>query len=1351
LFFTGSALKIRQMFSFLSGGPSSGGATPSAQKRPQAPAVSEVPAQKKHKANKDQSQLVDTLQSWFRGACTEAEWTDFFCNVDKDGDGSLTQEEWSNKFGGEVANLFPALCGGEKQLTKKNWSDLFKDDAAKSKAVAVMAGKRGLKNKMLDILEDGEQIVVCGDTSVGKSTIVNFLLQFPINHTSGGIGTRRPTVVNMVPDPLCSTPLFKVTFALSRQDQDTAVYPGNYCTNAQEVWDISKDVNDHKKNPNWFTDGDGKLLQFHSEPLYITVKAASVKNHLRLVDLPGMTSGIGSEEAKLLTMKYLVPGNICVLVMGKDNDANAQWKKLAEAATACASLLCVQNFASILYTQQDKDKTGQYVNSIESNFDTLQGVLGKGGSNPNVASWKLVCVDFGAVGPGGHPGQPPNQPDWQEIVQTDPQSISTRMDDHEQSWSTYNKEKMSAMTAKRDVQFGLRGVLELLSQFEEADIGNKLSKYKMLLLALQTKLEANIISSKNKRDELSNPRTWSALMTYIAVKLPMYLDSTCSAPGDQFGRTRQAEQEKCQEKSKYWFKQDMDDKIKEICSELWPEGQLILAADKKLFGLSSWFRLLDELCVMFAFAPMACISKGMRFEFQQRIESSLTGKRNPLDDMVQMVCQNKVNDKCPVHGHLQVFRDQFLELVKLDMEQCLKYLLEQPKGWEKLTAFCNDMTLDDGTGIDESKILGILVKSLQKFASHQIINTIDGEDGDSVGNVMTKKAKSGLCVWSNEKDLANHGILHWLAPFPCHYLNGQIPWKELRLCDELNPVGPLRETVVALCDVEKKSFETLVDGTGTINAANLINAKVVALALTRADPRRTTSVRDKAEAMVKEMCMKMEGQISLTLKFETIEWMTFTQETLTVLRAMQGDISTYWEMEMNFLLPTLKSDVEIGNYIQQKIQEAQLHGEPITQQPTKQMSDLSGQLPKFLATLGAASSSGSDKQLTTEEERQQGGETMKWPNGLDPSGESPGNLQSEFLSSQKLKLLGEGSWRRLCKELSDVLLLLCSQCPTPEEINLVKSSCGENVVAGQDEMVCKLVQHRVGDLSETPVIRIFGQRLRLLYRRDVKICLGMAVESLGIKDLPDMVTQWFETVMDGFFDDTLNKCTQKLTQQFNQLLPVDTAMLNGRLPLRDIAMTTDTWFGLGPNKNTTDPEPEDRSIGSIKTVNGGLCDLFKGKDALVQGMKLFITAMPDGTKKINLDVETAQEVRELLQDKSFDMDNRLDRNSKPVHDRDDLESKYFHDKMLRLHKAMHAAAIDHCRPRLRAMMARCYKTESLMEALQSESFSSGDDDDTISDHKRKFREKLRVLISKNEHKVEQIKKVLQEAEALDVK
>ena len=70
------------------------------------------------------------------------------------------------------------------------------------------------KNCLLNVLgnDGGGSIVVCGDTSVGKSTVINFLLGFPLNFESMGVGTRRPCVLSQVNDQSCEVVQFHLRF-----------------------------------------------------------------------------------------------------------------------------------------------------------------------------------------------------------------------------------------------------------------------------------------------------------------------------------------------------------------------------------------------------------------------------------------------------------------------------------------------------------------------------------------------------------------------------------------------------------------------------------------------------------------------------------------------------------------------------------------------------------------------------------------------------------------------------------------------------------------------------------------------------------------------------------------------------------------------------------------------------------------------------------------------------------------------------------------------------------------------------------------------------------------------------------
>merc|ERR1712046_407634 len=127
---------------------------------------------------------------------------------------------------------------------------------------------------------------------------------------------------------------------------------------------------------------------------------------------------------------------------------------------------------------------------------------------------------------------------------------------------------------------------------------------------------------------------------------------------------------------------------------------------------------------------------------------------------------------------------------------------------------------------------------------------------------------------------------------------------------------------------------------------------------------------------------------------------------------------------------------------------------------------------------------------------------------------------------------------------------------------------------------------------------------------------------------------------------------------------------------------------------------------------------------------------------------TARVVNRQLKDRSLQIDDNV--TSEPMFKEHGLEPEYFHDRMLRLHKAMHAAAIDHCRPRLRSTLSNCYKPERLMDVLLAEPLDSGSHDGgSVAMHMKMFRDRLGSSIARGEHKLANIRRVLEDAELLD--
>ena len=83
---------------------------------------------------------------------------------------------------------------------------------------------------------------------------------------------------------------------------------------------------------------------FDDEPIYVQMKHKGFKYGLRLIDLPGLTRQC--EGPMEIAKMYIQPGNVAILVIGKDNPNNGGFPMLAQRMSQCSQVLFIQNFAT---------------------------------------------------------------------------------------------------------------------------------------------------------------------------------------------------------------------------------------------------------------------------------------------------------------------------------------------------------------------------------------------------------------------------------------------------------------------------------------------------------------------------------------------------------------------------------------------------------------------------------------------------------------------------------------------------------------------------------------------------------------------------------------------------------------------------------------------------------------------------------------------------------------------------------------------------------------------------------------------------------------------------------------------
>jgi hypothetical protein len=291
-----------------------------------------------------QQKCLAILDKAARQQASDEELAEAFGVLDADGDGAVSRKEWMLIFSDtEIFDIIPKR--NPQNLQKSDWMGIKTEEVAHNIFVKLHPdqldhqptdnsdmAKLERKNALLDVMgTEGQQVIVTGDTSVGKSTIINFILGFPVNFEATGVGTRRPSIISLTKDVSCEDPQFDVKFV--KPDRYGRPSFDEKGVSAERVAEISGECNSVDKNPQFFESGK----QFDSEPLMIKIRHKQIKFALRLVDLPGMTRR--NPEPMAITKTFIKPGNICILVIGRDNAANAEWPALASEMAKCKKVL----------------------------------------------------------------------------------------------------------------------------------------------------------------------------------------------------------------------------------------------------------------------------------------------------------------------------------------------------------------------------------------------------------------------------------------------------------------------------------------------------------------------------------------------------------------------------------------------------------------------------------------------------------------------------------------------------------------------------------------------------------------------------------------------------------------------------------------------------------------------------------------------------------------------------------------------------------------------------------------------------------------------------------------------------
>jgi len=369
--------------------------------------------------------------------------------------------------------------------------------------------------------------------------------------------------------------------------------------------------------------------------------------------------------------------------------------------------------------------------------------------------------------------------------------------------------------------------------------------------------------------------------------------------------------------------------------------------------------------------------------------------------------------------------------------------------------------------------------------------------------------------------------------------------------------------------------------------------------------------------------------------------------------------------------------------------------------------------------------------------------------GIDPD-VFPGNKDQP--------MVGQRSWIRLAGEFALVVFQLASRNVTIEEARMAAASSGDAVDAGPMEIVTKLILHRMSAIGGTVSV-VFTHRMKALYKRDVELAIkefntNQARAGSDALKPPETVggAPWAEFLQSelverqqdammklgpqvddverpSYLDTVLTEVLGSLDRHLEELTPIDPVILNGRLPLAQMPLRIPS-FDMTLNKRNK-PEftelPADIAAEQIRNVSKQpLLKVWEVTEEvdMTQHMSVELdqaactAAKASGAKGIfanrlflKLDVKTSEVAFKQIQTSNAETISLWANNTKSEKAPYESEEKplagnSLHFMMLRLHKSMHAAAIDYCRPRLRAMMAEVYQSDKLLDALHEINFAA---------------------------------------------
>lgn len=633
--------------------------------------------------------------------------------------------------------------------------------------------KNRLQNQLANSAGSGSQVVFLGDTSSGKSTTINYVLGFPLMHHAPGIGTRRPCITTKTPLQDCKT----VEFCCRFDGKDDL-----FTTNLSEVIGFIQDVNDCQAHPEWFPNhvpdpGENEAYVFDSRPVYLEMRG-DFSSAQRIVDLPGLSRN--SEQPLDIAKQYLEnPRHTPVLVLATDHKESGQFPRLAKMMRNCPRAIVIQNFARETIRNE----------RANLNYDEICRCLSRD-------DFGFFCVDFGNAPGSKHWERGVDQEEYLEGNRTVGE-IQAAMEEHEAGCAGRLRATFGSHSGCEQFKFGLREVRETLHTHNVEDLDQKVLELGRHVQEKFDSDEALLRDAEKQLQKLQNPPEWAHLLAKIAKHLRCSLEGTLRLEG--CGRTTEQEMAKLQsrlpkDKEAAWFDSVTD---RDILRELAGAG---LASQAALRGLPSWFRLLDELMGMLAYAPMRAITAD---DFANRLRGSIgKGVSGQLDCRYLDILVDYVLERCQrgrepasfiIADLLRTFCERLCDSLEVDVEASMEVLRREAlQHNSEVRKFLALVYADsEANGIPNTP--KVIKDTVDEFLG-QATKTLKDIMGKSVRGVV-----EDLC---KVRDGQDDSIPAWVRPVKSHHMNGQARTDCLDLAPRRNfSAGVLSGSVLSAAGV----------------------------------------------------------------------------------------------------------------------------------------------------------------------------------------------------------------------------------------------------------------------------------------------------------------------------------------------------------------------------------------------------------------------------------------------------------------------------------------------------------------------------------------------------------------------